>query len=145
MTSKTVAALALTAALAASPALAAAAAPPKDPTEAALDRCLNQPTGYSTAGQTDCEAQANRAYDRRMNVAYAALIKTLPAPAAQQLRQAQRAWLAFQTAERTAAGALYATRQGTMYVPMAASSMTNVTRDRALQLEGYVRVMRIEG
>jgi hypothetical protein len=32
-----------------------------------------------------------------------------------------------------------------MYVPMAASSMTNLTRDRALQLEGYLRVVRIEG
>jgi uncharacterized protein YecT (DUF1311 family) len=140
--SLTLAGLAL-AAFAASP--AAAAPPAKDPTEAALDRCLNDPAKFSTAAQVDCEAQANRAYDRRMNVAYAALIKTLPAPAAQQLRQSQRAWLAFLTAERTAAGALYATRQGTMYVPMAASSMTNVTRDRTLQLEGYVRVMRIEG
>lgn len=31
-----------------------------------------------------------------------------------------------------------------MYVPMQAADATNIIRDRALQLEGYVRVMAIE-
>jgi uncharacterized protein YecT (DUF1311 family) len=143
MTTLKFAALTLAAACMAAP--VALAAPPRDPTEAALDRCLNDPAGYSTAGQVDCEAQALKAYDARMNAAYAGLMRKLPPKAAQQLRQSQRAWLAFLAAERPAVGALYATRQGTMYVPMAASSMTNLTRDRALQLEGYLRVVRIEG
>jgi len=80
-----------------------------------------------------------------MNIAYTALMRALPAPAAQRLRVAQRAWLAFRSAEADARTALYATRSGTMYVPMAAGSATNVVRDRALQLETYLRVMRIEG
>jgi len=34
--------------------------------------------------------------------------------------------------------------RGTMYVPMQAADTTNVIRDRALLLEGYVRVMAID-
>lgn len=116
----------------------------KDPTAETLDHCLNDPANGSTAGQTDCEAAATSDYDRRMNAAYAALMHKLPREAAQQLRLSQRAWLAFRDAEAKARNALYETRQGTMYVPMQAADATNVIRDRALLLEGYVRVMAID-
>ena len=123
----------------------ALAATPADATAAALARCLDAADNASTAGQTQCEADAAHAYDRRMNIAYTALMRTLPAPAAQRLRLAQRAWLAFRSAEADARLALYSTRSGTMYVPMAAASATNLVRDRALQLETYLRIMRIDG
>jgi uncharacterized protein YecT (DUF1311 family) len=122
--------------------LAAAAVP--DPTTVALQRCLDDAANASTAGQTQCEADAARAFDRRMNIAYATLMRKLPPAAAQRLRLAQRAWLTFRSAEADARGALYATRQGTMYVPMAAGDATNVIRDRAVQLEAYRQVLRIE-
>ncbi|MEG3152760.1 lysozyme inhibitor LprI family protein [Sphingomonas sp. ZT3P38] len=121
-----------------------AAAQRADPTATALNRCLSAAANASTAGQTGCEASALRSYDQRMNVAYTALLRGLPAGAAQQLRRSQRAWLAFRDAERSAIGGIYATRQGTMYVPMQAGSATTLTRDRALQLETYRRVMAIE-
>ena len=120
-----------------------AAAQRADPTAAALNRCLNAATNASTAGQTGCEASALRSYDQRMNVAYTALLRSLPAGAAQQLRRSQRAWLAFRDTERSAIGGIYATRQGTMYVPMQAGAVSSLTRDRALQLETYRRVMTI--
>lgn len=115
-----------------------------DPTAAALQRCLDDAAHASTAGQTECEATAMREYDRRMNAAYRTLMRELPPDAAQRLRQAQRAWLAFSTAEADARSAIYATRQGTMYVPMEAGASTNIVRDRALQLEAYARVLMIE-
>jgi uncharacterized protein YecT (DUF1311 family) len=123
---------------------APAVAAPGDPTAAALARCLDDAANASTAGQTDCEASALRAYDQRMNLAYAALLRSLPAAAGQQLRRSQRLWLAFRDAERSAIGAIHATRQGTMYVPMQAAAVTRLTRDRALQLEAYRRIMMIE-
>ena len=132
--------MAFTLALVASRAAAAIA----DPTATALARCLDDPVNASTAGQTECEATATEAYDARMNRAFAALTKRLPVAAVRQLREAQHAWLAFRDAEGRARIALYATRQGTMYVPMEAASETAVTRDRALELETYVRVMAIE-
>lgn len=115
----------------------------EDPTAVALDRCLNDAANASTAGQTECEAAASSDYDRRMNAAYATLMHKLPETAAQHLRLSQRAWLAFRDAEAKARDALYETRQGTMFVPMQASDATNIIRDRAFLLEGYVRVMAI--
>lgn len=121
-----------------------AATPRADSTATELTRCLDDAANASTAGQTQCEADASRAYDRRMNAAYTTLMRSLPPPAAQVLRQAQQAWLAFRDAESKARGALYATRQGTMYVPMQAGGATVIVRDRALQLESYARIVAID-
>jgi uncharacterized protein YecT (DUF1311 family) len=121
-----------------------AAAAIADPTAIALARCLDDPVNASTAGQTGCEATATKAYDARMNRAYAGLTNRLPVAAVRQLRAAQHAWLAFRDTERRARTAIYATRQGTMYVPMEAASETAVTHDRALELETYLRIMAIE-
>lgn len=115
-----------------------------DPTAAALDRCLNNDANASTAGQVDCEATATQAYDRRLNAAYATLMRKLPLGVASDLRVSQRSWLAFREQEGKVRGALYETRQGTMYVPMQAGDATNFIRDRTLQLEGYVAVMAID-
>ena len=115
-----------------------------DPNAAILARCLDNPADASTAGQTSCEEQAASAYDRRMNTSYAALLKVLPQEAAHALRLSQRAWIAFRDADARANAALYATRKGTMYVSMQAASATRVVRDRALQLEADLRVMRID-
>lgn len=116
-----------------------------DPTETVLDRCLADDANASTAGQTGCEGEAARSYDRRMNAAYAALMRTLPLQAGRQLRQSQRAWIAYRDAEMQARAAIYATRQGTMYVPMQAAAATRVVRDRALELEATLRILRIDG
>ncbi len=123
---------------------AASASTVMDATAVALTRCLSTAANAPTAGQTDCEAAAAKAYDRRMNVAFASLMRKLPHPAGQRLRLSQRAWLAFRDSETATREALYETRQGTMYVPMQASDTTNAIRDRALQLEGYVAVLAIQ-
>jgi uncharacterized protein YecT (DUF1311 family) len=121
-----------------------AATAPADPTEAALRRCLAAPAASSTAGQTQCESAAMRQYDQRMNAAYAGLMRRLPAAGAARLRTAQRAWLAFRTADEAARSALYETRQGTMYVPMQAAASADIVRDRAIQLEDELRVLTID-
>ena len=115
-----------------------------DPEELALQRCLDAPAGQSTAGQTTCEDTALGAYDHRMNLAYTGLMHRLPAQAASRLRDAQRAWLAFRSAEDRARSALYETRQGTMYAPMQAAAAVEVVRSRTLQLEAALRVMTID-
>ncbi|QNQ11788.1 lysozyme inhibitor LprI family protein [Sphingomonas alpina] len=123
---------------------AAYAAPPGDATEAALDHCLALPANASTAGQVECEQAAAKAYDRRMNASYTTLMRRLPPSAKGQLQRSQRAWLVYRDSEFNAQGGIYATRQGTMYVPMQADSAATLTRDRARLLESYVRVMSIE-
>ena len=122
----------------------AVAATAKDSTETALDRCLDSPAGVSTAGMVDCYAAAAKTYDGRMNRAYAGLMKVLPQAAKAKLQTAQRQWLVFHDAERQARSALYATRQGTMYVPMQVAAESILIRDRALELESHLRVFDIE-
>lgn len=117
---------------------------PSDPTEAALQHCLDKPSAASTGGQTACVGAAQRRYDQRMNAAYGELMRRLPSAAAAQLRLAQRTWLAFRTADEAARTALYGTRQGTMYVPMQAAASANIVRDRAVQLEDALRVLMID-
>jgi uncharacterized protein YecT (DUF1311 family) len=126
------------------PGVALAAAVPRDATAVELDRCLALPANASTAGQTDCETAAMRGYDRRMNVTYAALMSRLPAAAADRLRRSQRAWLAFRDAEAQARGAIFATRQGTMFVAMESDAAMVLVGDRARLLERYVRVLGVE-
>ncbi len=116
-----------------------------DLAEVALTRCLDSAAGTSTGGQSDCQAVAQRAYDRRMNAAYAMLMKRLPVDSQQRLRISQRSWLAFRDAEVRAQAAFFNTRRGTMYVPMQAAAETAITRDRALQLETWVRIAAIDG
>jgi len=89
------------------PSAALAAQQAGDPVDLALQRCLDAPAGQSTAGQTTCEDTALGAYDHRMNLAYTGLMHRLPAQAASRLRDAQRAWLAFRSAEDRARSALY--------------------------------------
>jgi uncharacterized protein YecT (DUF1311 family) len=127
-------------------ALAAAAPTPAtaaDATASLLDRCLDDPANASTAGQTACERRAAQTYDRRLNAAYQALLKTLPPLAAQRLKEAQRAWAGFRSADARARAALYGSRQGTIFVPMQADSETRILRDRTLQLESYLGAMKV--
>ena len=116
----------------------------RDTTAAALNRCLAAPAKASTAGQIGCESAALRSYDRRMNLSYASVMRRLPALAADRLRQSQRAWLAYRNAEGQARRAIYATRQGTMYVPMEADAAVTLTGDRARLLEQYLRALDVE-
>ncbi|MFK0164416.1 lysozyme inhibitor LprI family protein [Rhizobium sp. NPDC090279] len=126
-------------------ALPAFAASAPDPTQLTLNACLNDPEHGSTGGQDECEAAALSSYDKRMNVAYSKLIKSLPPQAAQDLKAAQRAWIDYRDLEARARGELFETRQGTMYAPMQADAETDLTRDRTLLLESYLRVLEIDG
>ncbi len=85
-----------------------------------------------------------RSYDRRMNVAFAVLMRRLPAAAADRLRRSQRAWLTFREAEVLERRAIFAIRQGTMFVPMEADAAVTLVGDRARLLERYVRVLGTE-
>jgi uncharacterized protein YecT (DUF1311 family) len=121
------------------------AAEPKDKTSEALDACLNNPKTVSTADMSDCYSAAYKAFDHRLNVAYQSLLKTLPVAPAQKLKASQRAWLTFRDAELATQSAIFATRQGTIYVPMQEDEGMSLTRDRALRLESYLSVMSVDG
>lgn len=125
--------------------LPAGAGPLKDPTQQSLDSCTQDPKNGSTGDQSACETKALASYDKRMNLAYSKLLAALPKQAGQDLRAAQRSWIAYRDMEAHARESLFSTRQGSMYAPMQADAETDLTRDRALLLESYLRVLDIDG
>ncbi|MGA1804989.1 lysozyme inhibitor LprI family protein [Rhizobium sp. HT1-10] len=116
-----------------------------DATEQELTKCLNDPDHASTADQDECEMAALKSYDQRMNYAYSRLLKSLPAGTANDLKAAQRTWILYRDQEAQARSALFNVMQGTMYAPMQSDAETTLTKDRALLLEQYLRVLRING
>ena len=135
--------LALLVGLFVQPAVGSGAVSP-DATERQLRQCLNKPENASTAAQVECQASARKAYDRRMNLAYAALLRRLAGPAAEKLRVAQRAWIRFRNADSEAGRALFATLQGTIYLPIFAAREVAVVRDRAMALESQLRIVSVD-
>ncbi|WP_234907011.1 lysozyme inhibitor LprI family protein [Rhizobium rhizogenes] len=125
--------------------LPALAADQKDPTDRSLDLCLQDPNNGSTGDQTACETKALASYDKRMNLAYSTLLKELSPPAAQDLKTAQRSWIAYRDLEAKARESFFETRKGSMYAPMEVDAEVALTKERALLLERYVRVLDIDG
>lgn len=133
------AALALCAVVTAPAAVAAQpdAATGIDPIDRTMTQCLNDPEHASTAGQDECVVDAGRAWDARLNASYRALQASLPAADRPALLRAQRAWLARRDADLKLIGAVYATTRGTIYAPMNANDVMELTRQRALSLQRF--------
>ncbi|WP_161788554.1 lysozyme inhibitor LprI family protein [Burkholderia paludis] len=139
--------LALRAAVVASAAavMPADAAPGADPIDRNMTLCLDAPEHASTAGQDACIDDAGRAWDARLNAGYRALQASLPAADRPALLHAQRAWLARRDADLKLIGAVYATTRGTMYAPMNANDVMQLTRQRALTLQRFASDRAVHG
>jgi uncharacterized protein YecT (DUF1311 family) len=113
------------------------------PIEAELLRCMETPEGMSTQGMRHCIDQANSAWDKELNRIWTELMAELAPAAKQQLRLSQRQWLAFRDAEYEALDSAYGAMSGSMFQPMHAEAIANVTRDRARQLDSLLEAQRV--
>jgi uncharacterized protein YecT (DUF1311 family) len=122
---------------------APAAAEPSAPAaiDARLQQCLDDPDKASTGDQDDCITQAEHEWDALLNQDYKRLGDRLPPDGRTKLRDAQRAWLRSRDADRALLGAVYATTSGTMYVPMSANDVMELTATRARRLEAYLAAL----
>jgi len=115
----------------AAPAAASAQEPAFSP---GLDRCLNAPSGMSTAGQIGCVDTELKLQDARLNQAYRGAMGRLNSRQQGKLRTAQRAWIAFRDADCAA-------RQdedwGTLSRVEAAFCVLEKTARRAEELETF--------
>jgi len=108
-----------------------AAFPAVNPASAADDRPSPNCQG-STVDMMNCLTRALKPWDKRLNTAYQAAIKASENPARKQaLLHAERAWLAY----RTANCGWYAKHDGTISQILAPQCMLNMTRSRVLELE----------
>lgn len=112
------------------------------PIEKRMKTCLDK--AKSTADMIACADKAGKEWDTELNSLYQRLLKALPAKGQAELKESQKAWIVFRDREYKVQQTLYSTRQGTMYLPMAALSAVNLTKDRALQLDNLLGVYEIE-
>lgn len=103
-----------------------------------LQQCLDDPDKASTGDQDDCIDEAEHAWDALLNQDYRRLGDRLSPDDRGRLRDAQRAWLRSREADRALIGAVYATTHGTMYAPMNATDIMELTATRARRLDSYL-------
>ena len=86
----------------------------------------------STYEMVECLKAKTAQWDKRLNAAYAKGLQLTNSARRQQLRQAQRAWIAF----RDANCLYYGMGEGTIARIEAGDCMYSLTKTRALELEG---------
>ena len=134
-------ALAVFAALAMLAALGANASD-EHPIDAELSRCMETPEGMSTHGMRECLGKATQSWDGELNRIWKALMNELAPTPKEQLRLAQRKWIAFRDAELEALASAYGAMPGTMYLVMHADAVSGLTRDRVRQLDALLEAQR---
>lgn len=97
-------------------------------TEAAEEKAM------STADQTQAQSNALKLWDAEMNRVYTKLRKRLKPATFSALQIAQRDWLKYRDSQQKLLGELYQEFEGTMFVPMHAAAVKEITRKRALEL-----------
>ena len=107
-----------------------------------MDACVDK--NPSTQGTVHCIAAALKSWDGELNSAYRKLSAKLDSRGKASLKAAQVQWIKYRDAELATIRGVYAQTDGTMYRPMAADDAMQVTRQRALQLSGYLDTLKID-
>lgn len=102
------------------------------PSDASLDRCLNDAS--TTLAMNQCYAAANRAWDQEMNKQYNKLMKTLSGELKNKLRAAQRAWLSYRDSWLEASRSQLST-QGSLGSVALSAQRLSLVRNQALMLQ----------
>ncbi len=110
----------------------------------ALQTCLEQPDNYTTQGAIGCISHATEQWDAALNQAYKALVAELSESQKESLKVAQRQWIAFRDKEVAYSAQLYGDMGGTMWLPVAAQTKLDLTRQRALQLADYLSNLQLD-
>jgi uncharacterized protein YecT (DUF1311 family) len=88
----------------------------------------------STADSTGAYTKGLELWDREMNRVYQEMKKVLPEKSFAALKASQVQWLAYRDAQIAFINSCYDQYEGTMFQPMRASAIMEVTRARALDL-----------
>jgi uncharacterized protein YecT (DUF1311 family) len=88
----------------------------------------------STADSTRAYTTGLELWDKELNRVYQELKKVLPEKSFAVLKASQVQWLAYRDAQIAFINSCYDQYEGTMYQPMRASAVMEVTRARALDL-----------
>lgn len=101
----------------------------------------------STHGMIQAFGKGQELWDKELNRVYKELMKALAndPEGKKALVEAQRAWIAFRDQELKLLHAVYSRKDGSMFRPMAADDVMNVTRARAIELKDRLSIITEEG
>jgi uncharacterized protein YecT (DUF1311 family) len=105
----------------------------KHPIDQAMEAAIDKDS--STAGMVQAISKANKQWDAEMNDLYQDLKKSMKPEEWAALVAAQKAWIVFRDAQIKSLVETYGHMQGTMYIPMSASAVMELTKDRSLFLK----------
>lgn len=108
-----------------------------DAIDAAYSACLDKSEGV-TANMKDCSGEAINKMDSRLNQLYKTLMEKLAKPKQELLRNAQRKWLAWRSAEQDLSYALDPNEGGTLQGVSAGGFAYDMLKRRAQELEVYL-------
>jgi uncharacterized protein YecT (DUF1311 family) len=108
----------------------------KDPIDRAMEAAMEKDP--STAGMVRAISDATAQWDKKMNSIYKSLRKNMEADEWSSLVLAQKAWINYRDLQITSIEATYSKMEGTMWVPVSASRVMEITKERALFLESLL-------
>ena len=110
----------------------------KYPIDLELKKCLNYKEHSTTQKMTDCVIKATDSWDKELNKNYNTLLSILTDEQKEKLKESQKQWIKFRDNELEFSGYFYNKVGGTMWIPVAAQTGLDITRNRALVLLEYI-------
>jgi uncharacterized protein YecT (DUF1311 family) len=92
----------------------------------------------STAGMVRAISDANLEWDKKMNSIYKSLRKKMESDEWKSLVSAQKARVNYRDLQTTSIESIYSRMDGTMWIPVSASRVIEITKERALFLESLL-------
>lgn len=105
----------------------------KDPIEIQMDTAIEQ--NGSTGGQVEAITEANQKWETKLNAIYKSLKQKMQPDEFAALQQAQRAWITYRDKQLLSYESTYGKMDGSMWVPMHAYAVTNLTKKRVQELQ----------
>ena len=105
----------------------------KDPIEIQMDTAIEQ--NGSTGGQVEAITEANQKWETKLNAIYKSLKQKMQPDEFAALQQAQRAWITYRDKQLLSYESTYGKMYGSMWVPMHAYAVMNLTKKRVQELQ----------
>jgi len=110
----------------------------KESIDIELEECLSIESNMTTAGMTECTYTALDKWDAELNKYYKLLMTNLSEEGKSILKSSQREWIEYRDKEYAFIDHYYLShKQGTMWIPIAASDKMELIKTRAIELRTY--------
>lgn len=109
-----------------------------------LEECRAQPENKAPEGAILCEYNARIAWEKEIDKYYKLLMNILKPDEKRDLKIAQRDWVVYRDNEMLFAGTLYKNKKSKSWLVIHAVRLTNIFRNRALELEEYYEMATLD-